>query len=133
MSYHETPAIEFSDSGYWIKFRNRSRFVPCTPKELEAAKVSIDASLAREALEKTKRGFKQGSNEKSYYYRHSDGTICIPGDPKCVPSGVRLEEIDNLASADRISKEMADQHYRKFQDDGAFTEMMESHMGSPRS
>jgi hypothetical protein len=116
--------IEKSDYGFWVKRGNRSRWVPATPEEM------AEFDLAQ--IEKTKRAFKQGTHEKSYYYRDESGTICIPSDPSCAPQGTRLEEIDSLASADRISKEMSEQHYRKFQDNGAFTEMLESSLGSPR-
>ncbi len=116
--------IEKSDTGYWVRFGNRLRFVPATQEEL--------SQMDLLALEKTKRAFKRGSHEKSFFYRDEEGVICIPHDPSDVPKGTRLEEIDNLASADRISKEMSEQHYRKFQDDGAFTEMMEQNLGGPR-
>src|SRR6266487_3533530 len=118
------PTIEKSDTGYWVRFGNRLRFVSATPEEL--------SQLDLLSLEKTKRAFKRGSHEKSFFYREPDGTICIPHDPSDVPIGTRLEEISDLASADRLSKEMAGQHYRKFQDDGAFTEMMEQNLGGPR-
>lgn len=132
MSYQEKPVIEISDFGYWLSWRNRKRFVPCSKKELEEIKASLAVDISTEALEKTKRSFKQGSHEKSFYYRDEDGTICIPADPKDVPAGVRLEEIDNLAAADRVAKEMSEQHYRRFQDHGEFTKALESQLGSPR-
>jgi len=118
------PEITKSDYGFWVKFGARSRFVPASKEEM--------AEFDLLQLEKTKRAFKRGSHEKSYFYRDSEGTICIPHDPSDVPIGTRLEEISDLASADRLSKEMAEQHYRKFQDSGQFTEMMEQNLGSPR-
>jgi hypothetical protein len=118
------PTIEKSDHGYWVRFGNRLRFVPATAEEL--------ARLDLVSLEKTKRSFKRGTHEKSYYYRDEEGNICIPPDPKEVPAGVRLEEIDSLASADRVSKEMAEQHRRRFQGSAEFTEALEKQLGSPR-
>ena len=132
MGYQEKPVIEISDFGYWIKWRNRNRFIPCSKQELAELKASIALDISSDAIEKTKRAFKQGSHEKSYYYRETDGTICIPTDLTEVPAGVNLEEIDNLATADRIAKEMSEQHYRRFQDHGEFTRALEQQLGNPR-
>lgn len=121
--------IEKSDYGFWVKRDCGARgirqyFIPATQEEL--------SNFDLIQLEKTKRAFKQGTHEKAYYYRDENGTICIPPDPALVPKGYNLETIDSLAAADRVSKEMAAQHYERYQDNGAFTEMMEQNLGGPR-
>lgn len=121
--------VERSTHGYWIKYDAgargiRQRFVLATPAEL--------AEMDLIHLERTKRAFAQGTHEKSYYYRDENGTICIPPDPSLVPKHYHLEEINSLAQADKISKEMAQQHYERYQDNGAFTDMMERVLGNPR-
>lgn len=121
--------IEKSEYGFWVK-RDcgargvRQTFIRASQQEMH------EFDLLQ--MEKTKRAFKNGTHEKAYYYRDEQGTICIPPDPALVPEGYQLETIDTLASADRVSKEMAAQHYERYQDNGAFTEMMEHNMGGPR-
>lgn len=132
MKYQEKPAIVISDYGYWIEWRNRKRFVGCSKKELEILKLELNAEESAERMARTRRAFKQGTHEKSYYYRDADGTICIPPDPSLAPAGVALEEIDSLKTADRLSKEMSEQHLQRFQDNGMFTETLQQMFGDPR-
>ena len=121
--------ITKSDHGFWVEYKTgRSRFIVATEQEMQ----EFDLAL----LEKKKRAFKAGTIDPVQYYRDDSGRIGIPAEPGLLPEGVRPDQVfqaTSLPELDRLSKEMSDDYRKEWQDNGAFTEMMEEQMGSPRS
>lgn len=67
-----------------------------------------------------------------YYIDPEDGTIGIPPDPSLAPEGMELIRVDSARHAEKLQKQMAEQEYGRWQDDGHFSQMMEEVLGNPR-
>lgn len=125
-----TVSVTPTDSGgYWIRVREgRSRFIQANSET--AKRIASGYELTK--LDAAARTMAAGTHEPVVYFRNADGKIGIPPDPSMIPFGCERLEARNLRDLDKLSAEMNQDHYRDFQDDGAFTEGMDEMLGSPR-
>lgn len=112
--------IEIACTGYWVKdtHKLRSRFVPCSPEELQT--ISEDLMIQRGT-----KPVREIGRPPKVYFRDSEGKIGIPPEPDMVPPDCQRYEITSLTEEDAIAKEMSVEMYAKWSDHGEFTEIME--------
>jgi hypothetical protein len=119
----EVTIDEVTDSGVWVRRNNRLRFVMCSPEEL--------TSLKLDSLDKTRRAFAEGTHEPVTYYRDAEGKVCIPPTADTDTGGFERLQINTLADADRICREVQQDYYERFSNE-TFTEDMDKNLGDPR-